>query len=30
MHLKEAGYKACDNWLKESFDKIGNESTFRI
>lgn len=30
MHLKELGYKACDAWLQQNFDKIGNESTFKI
>jgi NTE family protein len=30
MHLKELGYKACEEWLKTNFDKIGKESTFTI
>jgi NTE family protein len=30
MHLKETGYKACDHWLKDNFEKIGKESTFTI
>lgn len=30
MNLKEMGYKACDAWLKENFEKIGKETTFTI
>jgi NTE family protein len=30
MHLKELGYKACDSWIKENYDKIGKQSTFKI
>jgi NTE family protein len=30
MHLKNLGYSACDKWLKENYDKIGKESTFKI
>jgi NTE family protein len=30
MHLKELGYKACEEWLKVNYDKIGKESTFTI
>jgi NTE family protein len=30
MHLKEMGYRACDAWLKDNFDKIGKETTFTI
>jgi NTE family protein len=30
MYLKELGYKACDKWLKENFDKIGSQSTFKV
>ncbi len=30
MHLKNLGYQACDAWLKNNYDKIGKESTFRI
>lgn len=29
MHLKELGYKACDSWLKENYDNIGKQSTFK-
>lgn len=30
MHMKELGYKACEVWLKDNYDKIGKESTFKI
>jgi NTE family protein len=30
MHMKELGYKSCEAWLKDNYEKIGNESTFKI
>lgn len=30
MYLKNLGYKACDEWLEENFDKIGKESSFTV
>jgi NTE family protein len=30
MHLKELGYKACDTWIKNNYDKLGKQSTFKI
>jgi len=28
--LKEKGYKACDEWLKNNYDKIGKEDTIQF
>jgi len=30
MHLKNLGYQACDVWIKNNYDKIGKESTYKI
>jgi len=30
MHLKNLGYQACTKWLDENFEKLGQESTFKL
>jgi NTE family protein len=30
MHLKELGYKACDTWIKENYEHLGKQSTFKV
>jgi len=30
MYLKNLGYKACDEWLKANYDKLGKETTFSV
>ncbi len=30
MHLKNLGYKACDNWIEKNFDNIGKMSTYTL
>lgn len=30
MYLKDLGYKACNHWLEENFEKIGKETTFAV
>ncbi|MCX8080232.1 MAG: patatin-like phospholipase family protein [Bacteroidia bacterium] len=30
MHLKEQGYKACQDWLDKNFDRLGKEWTLEL
>ena len=30
MHLKNLGYKACDEWITKHYDTLGKESTFSL
>lgn len=30
MHLKNLGYAACNTWIENNFDNIGNNSTFKL
>lgn len=30
MYLKNLGYKACDEWLKVNYEKLGKETTFSV